>query len=84
MFYFQQEMVWDKQDSPCYLPFISQEASELNSPELPSVRSESLKNILFSARENKSFPVIGDEDRVFKNIKLLLFPATCILKEIVQ
>lgn len=83
-FYFQWVMVWDRQDSPCYLPFISPEASELNRLELPSLCSESLKNILFSAHENMSFPVIGDEDLIFKNIDVLLFPATCILEEIVQ
>lgn len=76
--------MWNRQDSPCYLPFISPKASELNGPEFPLPCSWSLKNIFFSAHENISFPVIDDEELIFKNIEVLLFPATCILEETVQ
>lgn len=77
-------MMWTRQGPPCYLFFVSPEASELNSPEFPLLCSENLKNILFSAHENISSLVIGDEDLIFKNTEVLLFPVTGILEEIVQ
>lgn len=82
--YFQLSMMWTRQGSPCYLLFVSPEASELNSPEFPLLCSENLKNILFSAHENISSLAIGDEDLIFKNTEVLLFPVTGILEEIVQ